>query len=263
MKKIFSYFLVIVILLGLVRAITEVEQSVEAKVTVNPFPGKLNVSPQYLSVYAPPLSFVEKALIFQQDGNINLNVSLYLEKDTINDWISFSAVEFTLKPLEKKEIKIFTNIPNITLGYYSTKIHAIAGNQDLIIPINITLTNKYKIGLDIAISPDRTKAGQNISVLTKLTKSKLRKQDPEVEGKITVNLEYNVLKQKQLITTLKTTMDVINYNEKNISILIPANATAGRYTVEATATHLDKTAKDKDSFSVITNLLSRFFNLFR
>lgn len=262
MKKIFLFFLLIIILLGLVRAVTEVEHSLKATVTVNPVPGKLNVSPEYLAINALPLSLVEKSLRFQQDGNADLNVSFGLGESEINEWLSFSEVEFTVKPQEEKEIKIFINISAVKPGDYSTNILA-TGNPDLIIPVNITVTDKYKIGVNIDVLQRKINDGESISVLTKLTKSKLRKKDKDVEGNITVDLEYRVLRRKELITTLNATMDVIDYSEENIHIHIPDDAASGRYTVEVTAVHSGKTAKDKDSFSVARDLFTGFFNFFR
>ena len=263
MKKLYFYFLLTILFSILVYGISE-EQSLLAKVTINPVPGILKVSPENLLVNTPPLSFVEKNLtFFQEDGNLDLNVSLFLEISEISSWISFSETDFIVKPNATKDIITFIDIPNVTAGAYSGNIHAITNAQDLLIPVNITVTDKYKIGVDIDVLQREITAGKNISVLTKLTKSKLKKPDEDVEGKITVNLKYNVLKQKDLITTLTTTMDVVNSNEKTISIHIPINATKGSYTVEVTATHLDKTAKDKDNFLVRENLLAIFLKFFR
>ncbi|MBU1204675.1 MAG: hypothetical protein KKE93_02085 [Nanoarchaeota archaeon] len=264
MKKILLFFLLIITFPALVKALIEVEHSVTATVTINEVEGKLKVFPSFLEINAPPLSLVKKNLTFwQENGNIDLNVSLYLEESEINDWLSFSAVDFTVKPNETKDIITYINIPNITIGTYSGNIHAITNSQDLIIPVNITITDKYKIDINIDALERKIKAGDYISVFTELTKTKTRNKDPEVEGKITVDLVYNVLKGKDLITTLSTTMDVVDYSEKNISIPIPIDATRGGYIVEVIATHLDKTAKDRDNFFVTTNLLTRFFNLFR
>lgn len=263
MKKASVYFLLFLIISILSYALTEVEHSIQATVTVNPVGGELNVLPDNLFVYAPPLSSVEKELIFwQENGNQNLNVTLFLEQNGISNWFSFSDNGFIVSPIGNKTIKVYVDIPAVGIGVYSINIHAKADDQDLVIPVNITVTDKYKINVNIDVSPRRVNAGESIFVLTKLTKSKLRKKDSDVEGKITVNLEYSVLKQKDLITTLSTTMDVIDYSEENISILIPANATSGRYTVEVTATHLDKTAKGRGSFSVTRSLFTRFFNFF-
>jgi hypothetical protein len=247
----------------LVYGISE-EHTLSAKVTVNPVSGILKVFPSNLLVNAPPLSFVEKNLTFwQETGNQEFNVTLYLEISEIKSWISFSENDFILGPNETKDIITYINIPNIEAGTYSGNIHAITNSQDLIIPVNITVTDKYKIDVNIDVSPRKVKAGENISVLTKLTKSKLKKPDTDVEGKITVNLRYNVLKRKELITTLTTTMDVVDYSEKNVPILIPVNATFGSYTIEVIATHLDKIAKDRDNFLVRTNLFRRFIKFFR
>ena len=117
MKKLYFYFLAIILFSVLVYGISE-ESVLEAKVTVNSVPGELNVSPEYLFIHAPPLSFVEKILTFQQVGNVNLNVSLYLEVSEISNWISFSENEFIVEPLGKKEIKIFIIIPEIEPGTF-------------------------------------------------------------------------------------------------------------------------------------------------
>lgn len=263
MKKIYLYLLLIIIFSGLVNALSEVEHSIKATVTVNPVAGALIVEPDKIEINAPPLSFVEKNIKFKQDGNIDLNVTLFLEISKIKDWLSFSENNFIVKPNETKDIITYINIPNITIGTYSGNVHAITNSQDLIIPVNITVTKNYKIDVNIDVAQGKIKAGQSISVFTELTKTKKSKKDPEVEGKITVNLLYNVLKGEEFITTLSTTMDVIDNNTDTILIPIPINATKGRYIVEVTATHLDKTAKDKDSFSVTTNLLARFFRWFR
>lgn len=249
--------------MGLVRAVTEVEHSLKATVTVNPVPGKLNVSPEYLAINALPLSLVEKSLRFQQDGNADLNVSLYLGGSEINDWISFSAVDFTVNGTDNKSIKVYINISEIGPGDYSTNIHAIAGDQDLIIPINITVTDRYKISVKIDALEKKVTAGDSVSVFTELTKTKQKKKDSGAEGRITVNLVYNVLKGKELITTFSTTMDVTNGSADTILIPIPIDVAKGRYTVEVIATHLDKTAEDRDGFLVTRNLLAGFFNLFR
>ena len=87
--------------------------------------------------------------------------------------------------------------------------------------------------------------------------------DPGVDGKITVDLLYNILKGKDIITTLTTTMDVANSNEKTVSIHIPLNSAKGGYVVEVTATHLDKTDTDTDNFQVTANILGNIFNFFK
>jgi len=263
MKKLYFYFLIITLFSVLVYGISE-EQNILAKVTVNAVPGTLTVTPDNLLVNVPPLSLVEKNLTFSQEsGNQELNVTLFLEVSGIKDWISFSENNFIVIPLETKDIVTFIDIPNVTTGTYSGNIHAITNTQDLIIPVNITLTNKYKINVKIDALERKIKAGTNISVFTELTKTKQRRKDPELEGEITVNLEYNILKQKNLITTFTTTMDVVNSNEKIVSIPIPISATKGKYTVEVTATHLDKTDNDKDNFQVTDNLVGKILNFFR
>ena len=260
MKKLYFYFLITILFSILIYGISE-EQTLLAKVTINPVPGILKVSPENLLVNAPLLSLVEKNLMFfQESGNQDLNVSLFLGISEISSLISFSENNFIVKPNETKDIITFIGILNITTGIYSGNIHAITNAQDLIIPVNITVTDKYKIGANIDVLEKKVKAGQNISVFTELTKTKQRKIDPEIEGKITVSLLYNVLKGTKFITSLSTTKEVIDYNADTVSIPIPINATKGSYTVEVTATHLDKTAKDKDSFLVTTNLFGIFFN---
>ena len=267
MKKLYLYLLLMILFLGLVKALAEIEYNIEATVTVNPFPGALNVSPEYLYINAPLLSFVEKELTFQQDGNTDLNVVLHSEN--AGDWLSFSANEFILKPADNRSIKVYINISEIEPVNYSTNIHAAVKDQDLIIPVkdliipvNITVTDKYKLSVNIDVSPHKISPGENISVLTRLTRSNLKQTDADVEGKIAVNLEYNILMRKKLITNLTTTMDVIDSNIKTIPILIPADALRGSYTVEVIAIHLNKTDKDQDHFLVKTKLWTRFFNFF-
>ena len=262
MKKLYFYFLLIILSSLLVYGIS-VEHSLKATVTVNSVPGILKVSPSNLLVNAPPLSLVEKNLTFSQElGNQELDVTLFLEISEIKTWLSFSENGFIVKPNETKDIIAYIDIPHIKTGTYSGNIHAITNGQDLIIPVNITVTDKYKINVKIDALERKVKAGNDISVLTKLTKTKQRKKDPEVKGKITVDLVYKVLKGKEIIANLSTTMDVVNSNERVVSIPIPINAVKGKYTVEVTATHLDKTAKSKDNFFVTASLLNTFLNFF-
>lgn len=263
MKKIFLFSLLILLFSILVHGISE-EHTLLATVSVNPVPGTLNVFPENLLVNAPPLSEVEKTLTFSQEsGNKDLNVSLFLEIGEINSWISFSQNSFIVTPLETKDITTFIDIPNVTTGTYSGNIHALTDSQDLLIPVNITVTGKYRIDVEIDALERKVKAGNNVSVLTKLTKTKEKRPDPDVEGKIIVDLSYNVLKGKDLIATLTTTMDVENLNEKTVSINIPLNSTKGGYTVEAIAAHLDKTDNDKDNFQVTTNMVGNILNFFK
>ena len=264
MKKLYFYFLITMLFSILAYGISE-EQSLLAKVIVNPAIGILNVSPSNLSINAPPLSLVEKNLTFSQElGNQDLNVTLFLEISEISSWISFSDNNFIVTLNETKDIIAFIDIPNVTTRTYSGNIHALTNDsQDLIIPVNITVTDKYKIDVEIDALEKKIKAGNNISVLTELTKTKEKVPDPEVDGKITVDLIYNVLKGKDIITTLSTTMDVANSNEKTVSIHIPLNSTKGGYTVEAIATHLDKTATSKDNFQVTANIVGNIFNFFK
>jgi len=263
MKKIFLFFLLTILFSILVYGVGE-EHSVLAKVTVNPVPGTLTVQPANLPINAPASSLVEKNLTFSQIlGNQDLNVSLFLDISGISSWISFSETNFTVKPNETKDITAFIDIPNVATGAYSGNIHALTNIQDLIIPVNITLTDKYKISVKIDALERRITAGNSVSVLTDLTKVKRRKKDPEVEGKITVDLLYNILKGKKIITSLSTTMDVTDSNSDTILIPIPINATKGKYTVEATATHLGKSAKAKDGFQVSANLLNNILKFFR
>jgi len=263
MKKLYFYFLLIILSSLLVYGISE-EQTLLAKVTVNPVSGVLNVSPNNLLVNAPPLSFVEKTLTFgQENGNQDLNVTLFLEISEIKDWISFSENNFIVKPAETKDIITYIDIPNIEIGTYSGNIHAITNTQDLIIPVNITVTDKYKISVKIDTLERKVKPGNDVSVLTEITKTKQRRKDPELEGKITVDLVYNLLKGKESITTLTTTIDVVNSNQKTVLIPIPLNASKGKYTVEVTATHLDKTSNSKDNFQVTTNIVGKILNFLK
>jgi len=273
MKKIFLFFLLTILSSILVYGIDQ-EQSLPAKVTVNPIPGTLSVSPDSLLVNTIPLSLVQKKLTFSQlSGEQDLNVTLFLDISPIKDWISFSENNFIVTPLETKDIITFLDIPNVTAGTYSGNIHALANAQDLIIPVNITVTDRYKIKVKIDALEKKVKAGNNVSVLTKLKKSNLKKKGKDVEGKITVNLDYTVTKKfkdkgtkkykELIIATITTTMDVINTAEKTVLIPIPLNATKGKYTVEVTATHLDKTDKDKDKFSVKTNWTKEFKKFLR
>lgn len=260
MKKLYFYLLLTILFSFIVYGINQ-EQTLPAKVTVIPVSGILNVLPSNLLVNSPPLSLVEKNLTFSQKlGFEDLNVSLFLEISEINDWLSFSENSFIIKPNETKGVITFINIPNVTIGIYSGNIHAITNkSQDLIIPVNITVTNKYKISIAIDATTEIIQPGENISIFTELIKTKQIKKDPEVEGKILVNLVYNVLKGKSLITTLSTTMDVVDFNTNTIQILIPADAPSGRYRVEVTATHLDKTANGMDGFWVGSTGPSKLF----
>ena len=261
MIKLYFYFLITIFISILVHGIAQ-DQTLPALVTVNPVSGILNVSPSNLLVNAPPLSLVEKNLTFSQDSeDKDLNVTLFLEISVIKSWISFSENSFIIKPNEIKDIITFIDIPETTIGIYSGNIHAITNeSQDLIIPVDITVTDKYKISVNIDETKGTVQPGENILVFTELTKAKQRKKDPEIEGKITVDLVYNVLKGKNLITTLSTTMDVVDFNSETILITVPVDAPSGRYKVEVTATHLDKTANDRDNFRVgSTNNLSRAF----
>ena len=263
MKKIFLFFLLTILSSILVYGIGQ-EQSLLAKVTVNPVPGTLSVSPASLPINAPALSLVEKNLSFSQLlGNQDLDVTLFLEASDIITWISFSETDFILTPLETKDITLFIDIPNVTAGTYSGNIHALTNIQDLIIPVNITVIDKYKISVKVDELEKKVKPGNDVSVLTQLTKAKQRRKDPELDGKITVNLEYNIFKQKTLITTLTTTIDVENSNEKTVLIPVPLNAAKGKYTVEVTATHLDKSSSSKDGFQVTTNIVGKILNFFK
>ena len=221
MKKIFLFFLLAILSSILVYGVGQ-EQTLLAKVTVNPLPGTLSVSPASLPINTIPSSLVEKNLSFSQLlGNQDLDVSLFLEISPIKDWISFSETDFILTPLEAKDITAFIDIPNVTAGTYSGNIHALTDIQDLIIPVNITIIDKYKISVKIDALERKVKPGNHVSVLTEITKTKQRKKDPELEGKILVNLEYKVLKQKTLIANLTTTIDVEDFNEKTVLIRIP------------------------------------------
>ena len=149
MKKIFLFFLSTLLFSILVYGISE-EHSLLAKVTINAVPGTLTVSPENLLVNAPPLSEVEKNLTFSQElGNQDLNITLFLEISPIKDWISFSENNFIVQPDKTKDIITFIDIPNITTGTYSGNIRALTNAQYLVIPVNITVTNKYKISVKI------------------------------------------------------------------------------------------------------------------
>ena len=177
MKKIFLFFLLTILFSIIVHGIGQ-EQTLLAKVTVNPVPGTLSVSPTNLPINSVALSLVEKNLSFSQLlGNQDLNVSLFLEASDIITWISFSEADFILTPLETKDITAFIDIPNVTAGTYSGNIHALANAQDLIIPVNITVTDKYKISVKVDALERKVKAGNNVSVLTEITKAKQRRKD--------------------------------------------------------------------------------------
>ena len=89
MKKLYFYFLLTILFSVLVYGVGQ-EQTLLAKVTVNPVPGTLNVSPASLPINSVPSSLVEKNLSFSQLlGNQDLNVSLFLEISDIITWISF------------------------------------------------------------------------------------------------------------------------------------------------------------------------------
>jgi len=261
MKKLYYYF-VSAILFSIV--VYGISQDIPALVTVNPVSGILNVSPSNLVINALPLSLVEKNLAFYQElGNETLNVTLFLEVGAISSWLSFSQNNFIID-FSTKDIITFIDVPNVTAGLYSGNIHAITNkSQDLVIPVDITVTDKYKISVKIDALEKKVKPGNDVSVLTEITKTKQRRKDPEIEGKITVDLFYNLLKGKESITTLTTTIEIIDFNEKTVLIPIQLNATKGKYTVEVTATHLDKTITGKDNFQVTTNLVGNILNFFR
>ncbi len=232
-----------------------VTQTILATVTVNSVLGELNVSPFLLETNAPPLSFVEKTLNFwQENGNIDLNVNL---SSNLN-WISFSENNFIVKSNETKNIITYINIPQTTIGTYSGDIYAMTNSEVLTIPVNITVTDKYKLDVNITVTQDQIKAGESVPVFTELAKTKEHIEDPEVEGKIVVNLLYKVKRKAELITTLSTTMEVIDYNTSTILIPIPKDATRDIYTVEVIATYLDKIDRDKDAFYVTTIFLRTF-----
>ena len=89
MKNVFLFFLLIILSSVLVYGIGQ-EQSLLAKVTVNPVPGTLSVSPASLPINSVPSSLVEKNLSFSQLlGNQDLNVTLFLNISEINSWLSF------------------------------------------------------------------------------------------------------------------------------------------------------------------------------
>ena len=139
MKKLYFYFLITILFSILVYSIGE-EQTILAKVTVNPVPGTLTVSPDNLLVNSIPLSFVEKNLSFSQLlGNQDLNVTLFLEVSDIITWLSFSETNFNVTPLEAKDITAFIDIPNVTTGTYSGNIHAITINNTITTPINVVV----------------------------------------------------------------------------------------------------------------------------
>lgn len=255
MKIAIIFSLLIVILSSLASPIKD-DLKIKASVTINT--AQLKFLPQKLSITTTPLSHVEKSLSFSQEsGEEDIDVSFFLQKDRIKGWISFSGTNFNLEAGNTKNIIAYINVPDIATGTYSGNIHALANNQDLIIPVDITVTDDYGIDAKIQASPDRVGAGKNIYVSTGLEKS-----SNNAEGSIPILLEYNVFRQKNLITSFSTTIDVEHSNEKTVSIPIPAHAFGGRHTVELTATHLDKVSKDKDNFSVRPNWFRRFIRIF-
>jgi len=255
MKIALIFSLLIVILSSLVSPIND-NLDIKASVTINT--AQLKFSPEKLSITTTPLSHVEKSMSFSREsGEEDIDISFFLQKDKIKDWISFSGTNFNLEPGNTKNIIAYIDVPDIAAGTYSGNIHALANNQDLIIPVDITVTDDYGIDAKIEASPDRLRAGKNIHVSTELEKS-----SNKAEGSIQVLLEYNVFRQKNLITSFSTTMDVEHSNEKTISIPIPAHALGGRYTIGLTATHLDKVSKDKDNFSVRPNWFGRLIRIF-
>ena len=162
LKKLFYIFLIVIFSLTVEAAV--VEHNVKASVTINPVEGELRVFPSYFEINAAPLAIVEKNLTFwQENGNIGINVNL----SSSLDFISFSENNFILSPIENKTIIAYINTSNI--GIYSGEIYA----NDLVIPIEITVTKKYKIDVDIDVSPRVVKAGDYINISTKLEKLKL------------------------------------------------------------------------------------------
>lgn len=255
MKIALIFSLLIVILSSLVVPIND-NLNIKASVTINT--AQLKFSPEKISITTTPLSHVEKSMSFSQEsGEENIDVSFFLQTDETKDWISFSRTKVNIGPDNTKNIIAYIDVPDIATGTYSGNIHALANNQDLIIPVDITVTDDYGIDAKIETYPNRIKAGKNIYVSTGLEKF-----SNEAEGSIQVLLEYDVFKQKNLITNFSTTMDVEHSNEKEVSIPIPIDAFGGRHTVELTATHLDKVSKDKNNFSVRPNWFGRLIKIF-
>ena len=134
------------------------------------------------------------------------------------------------------------------------------GAVEYSIPVSVTVlpSTNFTIDVNITVTQEQIKAGESVPVFTELAKIKENIEDPE--EKIVVDLFYKVMRKAELITTLSTTMEVIDYNADTILIPIPKDAIRNIYTVEVTATYLDKIDRDKDAFYVTTTFFRTFLN---
>lgn len=129
---------------------------------------------------------------------------------------------------------------------------------------------EFSLEATVIINPPPLNLDVNVEVLTEtvyvgeelLFRVDLAKQGTE---EITVDLNYQIFKNKKLILTKQDSMDLIDFNSKEVAILIPADTKPGRYTLIVTATYFNQSDSDEDKFIVRKqpkDSYQRFFGFF-
>jgi len=250
MKQLFLLSLVTLVLFSTFATSQFEQTSLQATITVNPVS---SVSPNSLSANVLPLSFLEKALFFEHNTDQNVTLILSAEGE-ISSWVIFSISNFTMEPSQGRIVALFFSVPDTEARIYTGNITA----SNIIIPVEITVFDKYKLNSSLVVIPAGIQAGNNITIFATIGRGAVGKVK-DVEGSIPVVATYQITKGKQVIAEFNTSNEISNVIEESFTIQIPANASNGKYTAKLTASHLNKKTSSKDGFFVgKRNAVGRF-----
>lgn len=254
MRKIAILVACVVLLLAGLSAGQSVENTVQATVNINP---NIGVEPLNLTGFVPPVANLTKTITVTNNAAGNTQV-LVTAGGEIASWMHFSIDNFTLGPSEQSDVLVTFVIPDVEPRTYFGTI-TINGQE---IPVELTVTKRYKLSLDIHVTESVIPPGGTVFILTDISMTKQRRRDPALEGEIAVDVAYDILKGKTIVASTTTTILVNGFPTTTAVIPLPVDAATGRYKVEATATHRDKTTTDRDAFRVSENTgLSLFWEI--
>ena len=185
------FFILVAFLLSSAAATSQIEETeVQASIIINP---SLFITPTNISSIVLPFSFLEKNLTFRQNTNFDINVSLQSE-GAVADWLSFSATNFTIAPSQTRNVTVFLEIPDTAAGAYKGNITA----NGLVVPVEIAVTNRYKLNSSLAVEPSGIQLGENITVFATIGKEAVGKVKG-VEGRIPIMATYEIRKSRQFL----------------------------------------------------------------
>ncbi|MCX6822312.1 MAG: hypothetical protein NTW30_06065, partial [Candidatus Aenigmarchaeota archaeon] len=189
------------------------------------------------------------ALWITNNLNSNLNVSISII-GTINKFVSMGRSILTVGPRKEEIASIYVKIPNdAEPGTYTGQLSIIGNNKTQTIPVNIVVSLKGEVYLDVVVKALDKKVGIN-----ETAKFYITLYDMGFNKRFNANLGY-------LIKEYETDKIIYEENEtkfiqstqsfqKNID-LSHVNITVGRYWFEVRVKYGSNSASQQDDFEVV------------